>query len=103
MIIIGNLKNKRNSNAYQIRVDRRSALGNPYTMMVDTEEERNRVCDNYEAWFAKAVKENPLVMNELHRILEIARETDVMLMCWCYPKRCHAETIKRYLEKEIYK
>lgn len=25
----------------------------------------------------------------------------VALYCWCAPKRCHAETIKRWLENQI--
>lgn len=84
-----------------IRVDRKSALGNPYFMK--SEDERDRVCDQYERWFTFTTGKfgNPVVLEELYRILNIAKEHDVTLLCWCYPKRCHAETIKKWLDDHL--
>jgi hypothetical protein len=25
---------------------------------------------------------------------ELSRKNDITLLCWCYPKRCHAEAIR---------
>ena len=46
MIEICNLKNEKLLNAYDIRVDRMSVLGNPFR--IQYEFERNEVCDKYE-------------------------------------------------------
>lgn len=84
-----------------IRVDRTSAIGNPFKM--NSENERDKVCDEYEAYFNKKVTEKTDItfMNELRTIYKLAKEGDVYLACWCAPKRCHAETIKKFIEKYL--
>lgn len=46
-------------------------------------------------------KMNLAKKHELDRIIELAKNNDITLLCWCYPKRCHAETIKRYIESKL--
>lgn len=58
-----------------IRCDRKTVVGNPFFM--HDESERDYVTFIYQ----KALKQ------------------DVALACWCAPKRCHTETIKRFIEK----
>ena len=84
-----------------IRVDRTSAIGNPFKMY--SESERDKVCDEYEVYFNKKVAEGTDVkfMNELRAIYKLAKQGDVYLACWCAPKRCHAETIKKFIEKYL--
>lgn len=84
-----------------IRVDRASVLGNPFHMY--NESERDAVCDKYQVYFDKKVtdKTDVLFMNELRRIYKIAKNNKVYLACWCAPKRCHAETIKNFIEKYL--
>jgi hypothetical protein len=36
-------------------------------------------------------------MAELKRIENIASKSPCTLLCWCSPKRCHLETIVKYL------
>ena len=100
MIRVVNLRNyKENDNEVLIRVDRSSILGNPYRMF--NESQRDKVCDLYEKRFLRIVngeENNPHFRKELKRIYEIAKKHDVALGCWCSPKRCHAETIKEYLD-----
>lgn len=83
-----------------IYIGRGSPLGNPFIMK--SEEDRDYVCDQYEEWFHKQVKgKNQTVLNELRRIYLIAKRQDVVLGCYCSPKRCHGETIKRFLEQYL--
>ena len=82
------------------RVDRKSAIGNPFYMK--DESYRNEVCDKYEKWFNKKIEENDEeIMKILSEIKFISRTKDVALACWCAPKRCHAETILKYLKNTI--
>ena len=97
MLRVVNLRNyKLYPNEVLIKVDRSSVLGNPFFMK--EESQRNKVCDEYETYFQKQVVENPKFLNELKRIAVIAREKDIALACWCFPKRCHAEVIKKYVD-----
>ena len=84
-----------------IRVDRTSALGNPFYMANETQ--RDKVCDQYQEYFNKKVTEktDKQFMDELRAIYKLAKTGDVYLACWCYPKRCHAETIKTFIEKYL--
>ena len=83
---------------YQVRVDRQSVLGNPFYMVDETK--RDLVCDKYETYFTANC--DGKLKNELDRLLQIyICYNKLELFCWCAPKRCHAETIKRYLENRI--
>lgn len=81
--------------------DRTTPLGNPYHMY--DELERNRVCDDYDKYFhAVMVGENRGVQRAYHRILSALRAGEkVSLVCWCSPKRCHAETIRDALVRDM--
>lgn len=82
-----------------VKVGRPSPLGNPFYMA--REEQREEVCEKYEQWFQEQVYGSPAVRAELHRILLLARKNDVALGCFCAPKRCHAETIKKFIEQYL--
>jgi hypothetical protein len=99
MIIIQNLKKEIAIFPYDFRVDRASSVGNPFIMKV--EKDRDSVCDKYEIWFYESL-EKPEVKNYLDKIREAyLKYGTVRLFCWCAPKRCHAETIKKYFEEKI--
>ncbi len=96
MIYIGNLREKYNDNILQVRVDRKSPLGNPFIM--EDESQRDTVCNLYEKYLLRQVKHNlRLFCDELDRVLELANTQDIRLMCWCTPKRCHSETIRDWI------
>ena len=102
MIRIVNLKNyKLNTGEVLIKVDRSNKiLGNSFTM--SNESQRDNVCEQYKVWFFIQIKKkNEEVLAELRRIYVIAKSKDVALGCWCAPKRCHAETIKAFLNQYI--
>ena len=102
MITIHNLRNEKPNQRCDFRVDRESCLGNPYYMASETY--RNKVCDQYEEWFNKVLTStdevSTKVQSELRFLLGIYKRTGTLrLFCWCAPKRCHAETIKKWLER----
>lgn len=78
-------------------IGRGSPLGNPFYMA--DESQRDTVCDHYQVWFDHKVADlDPQVMRELDRLYLLAKQGDLVLGCFCAPKRCHGETIKAYLE-----
>ena len=60
---------------------------------------RNEACDAFEIYFKEKVqKGDVVVMQELHRLRTILEETgSVDIRCFCYPKRCHLQTIADWL------
>lgn len=102
MIRIINLhKYKLKDNEKLIKVDRTTIIGNPFKMNDYSDVERNRVCDEYQKYFDNIVSNkinHSDFMNYLRKIYIEAKHYDIALGCWCYPKRCHAETIKNYID-----
>lgn len=100
-IRIVNLRNHKADpmNETLIKIDRSSLLGNPYYMQY--EGQRDEVCDKYETYFKDKIKSDRKFIEELNTICEIAKSRNIALGCWCYPKRCHAETIKEYIENTL--
>ena len=94
MIIIGNRRNYDHGEY----VGRPTPLGNPYPL--NDESDRDDMCDYYESWFIQQIiEQNPLIVAELKRLQALHRMyKSLTLICWCAPKRCHAETIKKWLE-----
>ncbi|MCK5127594.1 MAG: DUF4326 domain-containing protein [candidate division Zixibacteria bacterium] len=96
-IEIININDLKPSQIYDIYIDRRSALGNPF--ILKDESQRDLVCDKYYEWFNHKLKQkdekvmfNLDVLRDIHRVYGKLR-----LFCWCAPKRCHGETIKNYI------
>lgn len=82
-------------------VGRPTPLGNPFTV---EEVGRERACDLYADWFGRVVREGPAgwpaCWIQLERLRQIHREGgQLVLTCWCWPRRCHAQTIKEWLER----
>ena len=106
MIKIKNMRKDVRKDIWDVRVDRTSVLGNPYRMRMDVNGEerpgtRDEVCEMYDNAFNSLVTQrHPVIMAELDRLYEIyCRYGKLNLFCWCAPDRCHAETIKHYLER----
>lgn len=100
-IRVVNLRNyELGENEILIKVDRSSVLGNPFKM--HNENMRDEVCDKYASYFDTKVKERGDFRNEVIRIYRMVRDgRDIALGCWCYPKRCHAEHIKAFIESHL--
>lgn len=100
-IQIKNLNKEWPKEPWQVRVDRASILGNSYKMKnKNDDKERDEVCDKYEQYFIEQIKKgNELFAKEFLRLIEIFKKYNKLeLFCWCAPKRCHAETLKKYIE-----
>ena len=93
MITVGN----KTHGAKGIYVGRPSPLGNPFAMQ--GEASRAQVIRDYEDWLAEQLLDpsSPASI-EMHRLAELARKQDLCLLCFCAPKACHIDIIKRTIE-----
>ena len=89
--------NKRNAGTRGEYVGRPSPLGNQFKL--ERESDRDAVIARYEVWLRKRIAAlDQRVCNELSRLYCIARDTGLLeLVCWCAPKRCHADVIRTVL------
>ena len=80
---------------YDVYIGRGSKWGNPFRMLNETQEERNRVCELYEQWFI----EQPYLIKSLPEL------KNKVLGCYCKPKRCHGDflayIVNNYKEDDI--
>lgn len=74
-----------------------SPLANPFPMR--NEDERSIVIERYSIWLNyHLVAEDSPASLELKRLLELAKNGDLILACWCAPKACHCDIIKAKIE-----
>jgi len=97
MISVKNLRTEKPTKPWDVRVDRASVLGNPFYMK--SEFERNYICDEYKTYFYAAMRADINCLTEIGRLISIYKHHgELNLFCWCTPKRCHAETIRDYIQ-----
>lgn len=109
MIKIKN-KHKSKPESNDIYIGRGSILGNPFTHLnlQNTKaefhcESRDEAIKNYEDYINDKIKNNDLkICKEIDRLCEIAKEKDINLVCFCSPKKCHGDIIKKIIEKRIF-
>lgn len=83
-----------------VYIGRPSVLGNPYA--IGKHGTRDEVCELYAAWLAdKVAAKDRKVVGELNRIWKKAKVGKVYLVCWCAPKRCHGDEIKKLIESKL--
>jgi len=125
-ITVGNLGTKGRApppGTFDLRVDRQTAFGNPFPMGAD-ERLRAAVCDACEelledpigadldaiaAKYQLCIDERfrgPAARSQLADALGEAEArlragVSLRLMCWCSPKRCHADGIARVLRRRL--
>lgn len=105
MITICNIRKSLPENDWDFYVDRTSPIGNPYSFTDDLG--RDGICDMYEDYFKKQLTDkvtvsNSCFVNYIEKLKQAHQQYGKLcLFCWCVPKRCHAETIKRYLDSEL--
>jgi len=75
-------------------------MGNPFVMKDQSEEERDKVCDNYAHWLRSPQATNHLAIME-RMILRINEGSSIALHCYCAPKRCHCDTIAEYVQTNV--
>jgi len=76
-------------------------LGNPFFMA--NESMRDEVCDKYAEFFKKFCNDPDSGggYDYLQQLILAAKTQDIVLMCWCHPKRCHAHIIAEFINKAI--
>lgn len=95
-----NLRTCKPQYPYDFICDRRSPVGNQ--SVLTTESDRDKVCDEYEIHFEEMMQsQNPFSYYIVQILNALLKYGKVRLFCWCAPKRCHTETIKRYLSEFI--
>lgn len=82
-------------------VGRPSPLGNPYPL--EHEGEREQVVEQFARWLERRLEAGDVAVKaELNRLYRLALERgEVTLVCWCSPRRCHAEVIGRRLKAAL--
>ena len=79
-------------------VGRPSPLGNPFR---PSEQGVGETLNKYEVWLKDRIAVwDTKVTDELRRLEEIAKEGDLVLVCFCAPNPCHADVIKRAIEEK---
>jgi hypothetical protein len=89
------IANKRTFKGAGIYVGRPTPLGNPFE--VQGEDKRDWSCNQYAIWFA-ANKDKPAQKTMLDSLIRMYKQSHKLtLVCWCAPKRCHAEAIRDHI------
>jgi len=99
MITIENKKTYRGEGIYigrQMPGLTGSVLGNPFKIGRDGTREEALV--KYRRWLWEQINLKNEVYLELRRIAARAAYGDIALLCWCAPKPCHADLVKRAVE-----
>lgn len=83
-----------------VYIGRPTPLGNPFVLK--REEDREKVYAQYTEWFNQKIRdEDPDVLMELIKLLNIARKGDLVLGCYCAPRRCHGDAIKQWIDNRL--
>lgn len=102
MITVVN-KYKHNETPGDIYIGRGSILGNPYShklggmaeFIVSSREEAIR---QYRIYLANQIlNKNADIINELRHIAIETRRSDVCLVCYCKPAKCHGDVIQEFV------
>jgi len=77
-----------------------SALENPFIVIDESDEERDRICEEYIDYLNTNLKDEDK-RQQLNNIWKIGKEQgEVILGCICFPKRCHCDTIKDIIDNK---
>ena len=96
MISIKNMNDCLPSCEFDVRVDRKTIFGNPFR--IENESLRDDALDKYQIYFYERIKKDLEFQNEAEKLLRLYEKYGTLnLFCWCFPKRCHSETIREYI------
>lgn len=73
-----------------------SILGNPFPM--EGKEDRDNACNKYKKWLEESYQSNPQIFKIINKLVKCyGSEKQYTLLCFCYPKRCHANEIINFI------
>ena len=92
-----------------VYIGRGSHLGNPYTSIKHKHTKAQEVCNSreesvakYEAYINQKIKEKDLqICRSLNEIYKKAKNGNVNLVCFCSPKLCHGDIVKKIVESKL--
>ena len=82
-------------------IGRPTILGNPFAIGKDGS--RDEVCEKYDGYAVKQMQNSASFAARIRSLAEQAKNSDLNLLCWCAPERCHGHTIKKLIEAELAK
>lgn len=96
------IKNKKTYQGEGFYIGRPSPLGNPFKVTKYTS--REEAIDQYENWILKKLIQNDQeITNDLNILYSyLVKHQHITLICWCSPKSCHGEIIKKLLLHKYY-
>lgn len=108
MIAVKN-KYKSKPGPNDIYIGRGSILGNPFTHfdLSKTKAEfhcatREESINSFEKYIIQKIQnKDSKICSELNRIYKRALEGDVNLVCFCAPKSCHGDVLKKIIEEKL--
>lgn len=81
-----------------VTVARPSVFANPFELY--SEKDRNKVCDAYEEYMRARFKLDDAFRKAVTKLAKRhAGGARLALQCWCAPKRCHADSLKKLIEE----
>ncbi len=112
--LMGNIevvnKYKHQPTENDVYIGRGSPLGNPYTSkdLKNTIAQyqcssREESVEKYESYLKEKIEQkNKLICDELNRIYKLVKDgNSVNFICYCAPKLCHGEIIKKFIEEKL--
>lgn len=81
------------------RIDRSTPLGNMFR--ITPESNRTTIIKLYESQFQDILDIKPEALQYVNEIIEAAKRGPINLACWCSPRPCHGEVIKRYVLSKL--
>lgn len=88
-------------------IGRGNPLGNRFSHMQNTRAEfivgsRDEAVDRYEGWLTERMEvRDQEILTELYRLKQLAESGPLNLVCFCAPRRCHGDVVKKVIEKLI--
>jgi len=103
--VVNKYKHKPTKN--DIYIGRGSILGNPFSYLKGTKalyivESREIAIEKYEIWLRDKIKNKDIeICKMLNEIWLKAKKEDINLICYCFPKLCHGDIIKKIIEENL--
>jgi hypothetical protein len=83
-----------------IYIGRGSPLGNPFP--ISSSAMREEVIASFEKHLSQKISDGDAdIRGELNRIWRAAKAGDVNLVCYCAPRACHGDIIKKLIEEKL--
>jgi Domain of unknown function (DUF4326) len=87
-----NIVNRKTYRGESIYIGRPSVLGNPF--VIGRDGDRATAISKYRRWLWNEIQRGSgPVFEEIQRLAELGRTSDLVLGCWCRPQSCHGEIL----------